>query len=137
MPTSYSIEITEESGENKIVFSNNTGGWVEVLFEIDGKELRTGRPFSRAQRGYCYPPRYRNHQKIESAVPFRQEGGVVRAHVFSGTGSYKYDLDIPAFLRKSLKQKAIFKRISVVPVEIMNIAYNDVRQAGFQMRRMS
>lgn len=126
MSTDYNLDIIEGEGNTSVNFANNTDSWVEVILELDGWEIREGKMFSHAQRGYCYPPKYQKEvskTKDGSKLPFNPQGGVLRAHVWRGRGEYKHSLDIPTFLRKKLKQKARFKRTDRNPVEVLEVNY--------------
>jgi len=146
MSKQFQVSILEQSDQKQIDFANNTDNFVEVVFTIDGKEVKYGNQFSERVRGYCYPSFH--HKPIRTMangdqLPFGSSG-VVQAIVYSGIGkTIEEDLDVPPFIRfklnerrfqqsgadidtfikQSPKKKASFKRTSNRPIAILEIPY--------------
>jgi len=114
-------------GKKTINFANNSKDFVEVIFTIDGKEVKEGKDLSLETKGYAYPPKLEKPvKKTKKGLPleFSLRGGEVAAYIFAGQGNYKNeDIDKPAFLRHKLVDKVIFKRTSDQPIEILKIKY--------------
>lgn len=133
MSQNFQLGILQENNQKLVDFANNTGGFVEVVLEIDGQVIK----------GYCYPPFH--HKPIRrsrsgEALPFSNTGRV-RALVYSGVGNYKDDTDyeVPPLIRRKLnqmnqfstdqilmeraKRKVIFHRTNSRPVEVLEIPY--------------
>lgn len=120
------ISVTTIAGQKVIDFANNSKDFVEVVFTIDGREVKEGRPFDAAIKGYGYPPKLHKpvkKMKDGSALPFKKHGEVV-AYVYAGAGSYKdADLNQPTFLRHQLVSKIGFKRSSNEPSAVLKAVY--------------
>ena len=126
MNKEYYINIIKQNGIQKIDIVNNTSNFVEVVLAIDGKDIKHGQTVTQDTRGYCFPP---GHQKaIEKTpdlkvLPFKRKGKV-SAYIFQGKGEYKEsDLEIPAFLRKKLGQKALFTRSKSESFQKLEVTY--------------
>ncbi len=113
-------------GQKVIDFANNSKDFAEVVFTIDGIEVKEGRPFSSEIKGYGYPPKLHKpvkKMKDGSMLPFAKHGEVV-AYVYAGTGGYKEeDIDKPTFLRHQLVEKISFKRSSDEPTQVLKARY--------------
>jgi len=130
--TNYQMQVLGQDGARVVDFTNNTGAFVEVVLEIDGKLVK----------GYCYPPYHHKpirRMRTGHALPF-SETGTVRAYVYQGRGEYKNneDPDVPTFIRfrinqnsnlstddmiqRRLRHKVTFRRTSTKP-EILEIPY--------------
>ena len=146
MPNQFKVSVLEQDGRKQIDFVNNTDNFVEVVFTIDGKEVKYGNAFAENIRGYCYPPFH--HKPIrkmanEDVLPFSQSG-TVQAYVYGGIGkTIEKDYDVPPFIRFKLgerkydsartdidkilrdgsRQKAVFKRTSNRPIAFLEIPY--------------
>jgi len=130
--TNYQMQVLGQDGARVIDFANNTGAFVEVVLEIDGKLVK----------GYCYPPFHHKpirRQRTGETLPF-SHGGTLRAYIYSGLGKYKddTDYDTPPFIRRKLndfkflntdqlmqerKRKVIFRRTSSEPIQVLEIPY--------------
>jgi len=124
----FKLNIKEIDGVRVINFKNNTENFVEVIFAIDGKEVKNGLPYSPELKGYAYPPRLEKEvkrMKNGKLLPFRLlRSGKLTAHIFRGTGSYyDEDLDKPTFLRHRLVKSIKFKRVDQEPYEVMEVEY--------------
>ena len=123
----YNFEIKELNGRKVINFANNSADFVEVIFTIDGMEVKEGKPPDEKTRGYAYPPKLEKpvkKMKDETPLRFNPHGGKVQAYIFAGTGSYKdEDLEKPTFLRHKLVNKISFRRISDEPMQVLEIIY--------------
>lgn len=134
----FELKTINDGGTQVLDFANNTPNFVEVVVNIDGKEIR----------GYCYPPHH--HKPIRkmrdgSRLPFSKSGRV-RAYVYAGIGQYKeeeVDYEVPPFIRFKLNQdrfkqegintdslirqrlnrKVTFRRSSNNPIEVLEIPY--------------
>ncbi len=104
-----------------IEFTNNTDAYVEVIFVVDGRELRRAGFLTTNVRGYGIPPK--TTKKLTKLVdgaplPFKTLSDV-RIYMYAGEGRMKpEDLDIPAFIRKELVGRVYFKRTSEQPMEV-------------------
>lgn len=120
------LSIKAIEGQKVIDFANNSKDFVEVVFTIDGREVKEGRPFDAAVKGYGYPPKLQKpvkKMKDGSPLPFGKHGEVL-AYVYAGSGSYKdEDLSIPTFLRHQLAKRIGFKRISNEPIKVLKATY--------------
>lgn len=127
MSDQYKLRVTDNNGEKAVFFANNTNDFVEVLLEIDGRELRFGEPVQLSTRGYCYPPHYEKavaKLKNGQQLPFNASG-TVKATVFSGQAYRKEEeLDYPAFIwRKLPKKKVRFTRDNNQPSATLEERY--------------
>ena len=129
MPTeNFRLSVKEVEGSKVINFVNNLDQFVEVIFTIDGKEVKNGLDYSPNLKGYAYPPKISKDVKRmldDSPLKFRLiRSGEVSAYIFRGKGSY-YDKDIdkPAFLRHKLVKSIKFNRTDKEPFEILTIKY--------------
>src|SRR3989344_4653720 len=93
--------VSDETGTKVIDFANKSDELVEVVFSVDGKEVKTKQAFSPTLRGYCYPAGH--HKPIRksadgTALAFR-EAGMVRAVVYAGeeVGRAPEEMDVPTF----------------------------------------
>ena len=124
----FKLNVKELNGSKVINFTNNLDQFVEVIFTIDGKEVKNGLAYSPKLKGYAYPPKITKdvkRMKDDSPLKFRMiRSGEVSAYIFRGKGSY-YDKDIdkPAFLRHELVKSIKFKRTDKEPYEIITIKY--------------
>lgn len=123
----FELSVLELEGERVINFANKSSDFVEVVFTIDGKEVKEGNKLTSGTKGYAYPPKLeKSVKKMKNGIPlqFGNYGGEVAAHIFSGEGEYKSeDLDKPAFLRNRLVSKIKFKRLSNEPLQTIKIKY--------------
>lgn len=123
----FSLSVATEEGTRVINFANNSNDFVEVIFAIDGKEVKEGKKVDFGSKGYGYPPklekpvkRMRNGEPLQ----FSPKGGEVMAYVFAGEGEYKNeDLDKPTFLRNKLVDRIKFKRASDNPIQTIKTTY--------------
>ena len=120
------LSIKAIAGQKVIDFANNSKEFVEVVFTIDGREVKEGKPFDASVKGYGYPPKLQKpvkKMKNGSPLPFGKHGQVL-AYVYAGTGSYKdEDLIKPTFLRHQLVTRIGFKRKSNEPIEVLKVTY--------------
>lgn len=124
--SSFSLSVVDIDGQKAINFANHGQQFVEVVFTIDGVEVKTGHKFSPEVRGYAYPPKLEKPvKKMKNNRPLRfKSTGVINAYIFAGSGGYKEeDLDKPAFLRHRLVSKVNFKRTNNQPIEVLEIKY--------------
>lgn len=123
----FYLSIIKIDGNRAINFVNNSKNFVEVIFTIDGREVKEGKNPDEKTKGYAYPPKLEKpvkKMKNGSILPFNREGGEVAAYIFAGEGRYaNEDMDKPAFLRHKLVDKIKFRRISQSPVEILRVRY--------------
>lgn len=118
----------DETGAKVIDFANNSNDIVEVVFSIDGRQVKTKAPGSFSSRGYCYPAGH--HKPIRksgdgTALAFR-EAGMVRATIYAGeeVGRAPEEMDVPTFIwRKMRKNKVKFRRTSNTPIAELEIPY--------------
>lgn len=126
MSDQYTLSTKKYEEGAYIHFHNHTNSFVEVVFVINGREMRENTIPSKKTRGYGFAPKldkFVRKRKDGSLVPLRN-GDVVQAFVYAGTGSYKEsDIDKPAFLRHRLIDKFSFSRLSDEPVEVLEIKY--------------
>ncbi len=122
--STFSLDISKD--QKKIVFRNGSLKFVEVIFDVDGIDVREGVPFSLSKRGYAIPPETeKNISKLKNGnpLPFKN-GGDVTAYVFDGSVRYRdEDIDIPAFLRSRVVRKIHFTRSGNKPIEIVRQSY--------------
>lgn len=123
----FIISIVNIEGKCAINFANNSKNFVEVVFTIDGKEVKYGKTFDEKIKGYAYPPKLEKLvKKMKDGTPlhFNPHGGEVVAYIFAGEGKYKdEDIDKPTFLRHKLVDKISFKRTGDKPIEIIKARY--------------
>jgi len=126
-PDDFFMNIDEQDGSKVIKFANKSREFVEVVFTIDGKEVKEGKTYNDKIRGYAYPPNFIKSvkkTKNEKSLPFHKQGGIVKAYVFPGEGSYlEDDLDKPAFQRGELIKKVKFTRTSATPAFFLEVKY--------------
>ena len=124
---SYNLSVINFEGKKVINFANNSKDFVEVIFTIDGKEVKEGRELIQNTKGYAYPPKLEKLvKKTKAGMPlqFNSRGGEVVAYIFAGEGKYKEeDIDKPTFLRHKLVDKIKFKRTSDQPVGVLKVRY--------------
>jgi len=123
----FEISIKNLDGKKVINFANNTKNFVEVVFAIDGREVKNGEKISEDTKGYAYPPKLEKtvkKMKDGSSLQFSPHGGEVIAYIFEGDGKYKdEDIEKPAFLKHKLVDRIIFKRTNDEPIKIIKIKY--------------
>lgn len=126
----YSMFLGTKDGSMAIEFANNTDGFVEVVFTINGKDIRESKMFDESVKGYCFPSKFKkmfSRTVGDRPLPFKLPGkGVVKAYVYRGEGQYirkEADLEIPTFVRRSLSNKAQFVRSDKAPVEVLECKY--------------
>ncbi|KKP36583.1 MAG: hypothetical protein UR23_C0016G0008 [Candidatus Roizmanbacteria bacterium GW2011_GWA2_32_13] len=123
----FTISVIDIEGKQAINFANNSKNFVEVVFTIDGKEVKEGKTPDETTKGYGYPPKLEKpvkKKKDGTSLIFNPRGGEVVAYIFAGEGKYKNeDMDKPTFLRHKLVDKVSFKRTSDQPTEIIKIKY--------------
>jgi hypothetical protein len=102
--------------KGSIDFENASDGYVEVVFAVNGHEIRGGMTVTENTKGFCFPPGYRKAIKADL-----KPGDTVQAHIYEGDGKEKLDLDRPAFMRQKEGRRAVFHRASSDPVEILTI----------------
>jgi hypothetical protein len=112
MDKQYILKIAKKG----LDFENTTDEFIEVVFEIDGKELRSGNKVIKKTKGFCYPPKY--HKIIIADI---KKGSIIKAYIYQGDGQENVDLDKPAYLRKKEGRKATFHRTSHEPVNILEL----------------
>jgi len=127
MSDKFNLKVVNENGEKKVFFANKTDDFVEVLLEIDGRELKRGDAVLPSTRGYCYPPRYERaitKLKTGQALPF-SETGKITAKVFAGQAlREEEDLDVPTFIWKKMPKKTVhFTRDSDHPFITLEEGY--------------
>ncbi len=124
---SYELSVINLDGKKVINFANRGKDFVEVVFTIDGKEVKEGKDLSSETKGYAYPPKLEKpvkKMKDGSSLRFGPRGGEVVAYIFVGDGQYKdEDIDKPAFLRHKLVGVIKFKRKSDHPDIILKTNY--------------
>lgn len=122
----FSLSVIDIDGQKMINFANHSQQFVEVVFTIDGAEVKNGRKFNPKVRGYAYPPKLEKpvkNMKNDKPLKFKSSG-VINAYVFAGEGEYKEaDLDKPAFLRNKMVSSVKFKRTNNQPMEILEFKY--------------
>ena len=118
----FRLNIKEVEGKQVINFANDSADFVEVVFTIDGKEVKEGKVPDQSTRGYGYPP------KLEKPVKKMKNGlilsiarnATIQAFIFPGVGSYKEeDIEKPAFLRHKLVDKFSFRRTADEPIAVL------------------
>lgn len=131
MMNKYKLEITHEEGQPTIHFSNNTKQFVEVVFTIDGKDVKYGKELVDRPRGYGYPPLYRKNIKRMARGIRITEQSAIKAYIYEGEGKYqevtqKVDFDIPPFIRRRLGEsfipqgkKLLFRRLGRTPQAVL------------------
>jgi hypothetical protein len=122
----FSLSLIDIDGQKMINFANHSQQFVEVIFTIDGAEVKNGRKFNLKVRGYAYPPKLEKPVKrMKNDKPLKfKSSGVIKAYIFAGEGEYKEaDLDKPAFSRNKLVSSVKFKRTNNQPLEILEIKY--------------
>jgi hypothetical protein len=122
----FSLSVVAIDGQKMINFANRSQQFVEVVFTIDGTEVKNGRKFNSKVRGYAYLPKLEKTVKsMKNDKPLKfKSSGVIKAYIFAGEGGYKEDdLDKPAFLRNKLVSSVKFKRTNNQPMEILEIKY--------------
>jgi len=124
----FKLAITENNGLRVINFANNSEDFVEVIFTIDGKDVKFGFDYRPDIKGYAYPPKLEKEvKKMKDGSPlnFRSlRSGEVKAYIFRGVGKYyEKDLDKPTFLRHRLVNSIKFHRTDEEPCEILIIKY--------------
>lgn len=124
---SYNLSIINLEGQKVINFANNSKDFVEVVFTIDGKEVKEGKELTKNTKGYAYPPKLEKpvkKTKLGLPLQFNSHGGEVVAYIFAGEGKYKEeDIDKPTFLRHKLVDKIKFKRTGDQPVGVLKVRY--------------
>lgn len=124
MPTPYILTIKQYEDGQFIHFHNMTNEFVEVMFTVNGRDVRKNQIPSSAIRGYGFAPKLDKSvrkRKDGTLVPLRK-GDEIQAFVFSGVGSYKEeDMEKPTFLRHKLVDRFRFKRSSDEPVEVLEM----------------
>ncbi len=127
MSSPFHLSIQQLEGRRVIHFANQSPQFVEVVFTIDGKEVKEGKVPTSATRGYGYPPKLEKPVRMMKNghdLPFGTSGGTVQAHIFIGDGEYHdTDLNKPTFLRHTLVDKVRFKRTSAEPTEVIAVQY--------------
>ena len=122
MSASYILSIKQHDVGQFIHFHNMTDSFIEVVFTVNGREVRENQIPTKTTRGYGFAP------KLDKSVRKRKDGTFIRlregdsieAYVFAGVGSYKEaDLEKPTFLRHKLVDKFSFHRSSDTPVAIL------------------
>lgn len=126
----FQLSLATKDGKRTIKFANNTEDFVEVVFAIDDKEAKEGKPFNKAVRGYAYSPKLEKmvtKTKDGQPLPFKAAGhGNVKAYVYRGNGrnmQEKQNLEVPTFVRRQLTQKVHFERTSDEPLEVLQCDY--------------
>ena len=101
-------------GKRIISFANNSDRFIEVIFTLDGRDVKSGIAFTTSARGYGYPPKLDRAVKTsrdDVPLPFSRHGGEVAAYIFSGTGRYRdEDIHLPTFMRNRIVKKMKFWR---------------------------
>ena len=124
MSVPYSIKVQSMDEGDFIYFANNTKEFVEVVFVVNGREVRAGKLYVEGVKGFGYAPKLEKPVRKDregNFIPLKK-GDAVRAMVYRGEGSYKdEDLEKPTFLRHRLIDKFSFKRTSDEPVEILEM----------------
>lgn len=126
MSDAFRLNIKEFEGQKVINFANNSSEFVEVIFTVDGKEVKEGKILDQSTRGYGYPPKLEKPvRKMKDGTPLRIDRcASITAYVFSGNGSYKNeDLDKPTFLRHKLVDKFSFRRTAHEPIAILETIF--------------
>ncbi|MFA5133937.1 MAG: hypothetical protein WC459_04010 [Patescibacteria group bacterium] len=125
--SSFEFSVGLLEGKKVINFANHGKEFIEVVFDIDGKDARQGLAVSQDTKGYGYPPKLEKpvkKLKDGSPLPFNPSGGTVKAYIFTGEGAYKdEDIDYPTFLRHQLVERFKFKRASNQPAETLEVKY--------------
>jgi len=125
----FELSVKELDGVKVINFINKSRDFVEVVFAIDGKEIKDGKIIDNSSniKGYGYTPKLEKpvkRMRDGSPLRFSEKGGEVVAYIFFGDGEYKIeDLDKPAFLRNQLVDKIKFKRTSNKPSQTIKAIY--------------
>lgn len=123
MSAPYELSIQEIDGVRRVHFANNSDQFVEVVVVVGGREVREGCVPSTKTRGFGYPPKlekFIRKRKDGTPIDLPSSGGVVRAMVYPGNGSYlECDLEKPTFLRHKMVSKMHFRRTSNEPVMIL------------------
>ncbi len=123
----YDLSIITVDGAKAIDFANNSKDFVEVVFTIDGREVKAGADFSPEVKGYAYPPKlHKPVKKMKDGSPLSwgTKGGEVVAYIYAGAGEYKEDdLHKPTFLRHQLVDVITFKRTSSEPIATLKARY--------------
>lgn len=126
MSDAFRLDVKEFEGQRVINFANNSSGFVEVIFTVNGKEVKEGKVPDRSTRGYGYPPKLEKPvRKMKDGSPLRIDRHAnVMAYVFQGNGSYKNeDLEKPTFLRHKLVDRFSFRRTTDEPIAILKMSF--------------
>jgi hypothetical protein len=102
----YELDVKDYGNTPTVNFANNTNRFVEVIFVVDGKNIKTGKALIGDERGYCYPDHYEmNIKKMARGIKIAK-GSKIEAHIFEGDGNIKKeDYDVPVFIRRRLGEK--------------------------------
>ena len=122
----FRLNIKEVEGKQVINFANDSTEFVEVIFMVDGKEVREGKVPDQSTRGYGYPPKLEKPvKKMKNGMPLEiHHNATVQAFIFPGVGSYKEeDIEKPAFLRHKLVDRFSFRRISDEPIAVLETSF--------------
>ena len=118
----FRLSVKELEGKKVINFANDSSEFVEVIFTVDGKEVKEGKVPNQMTRGYGYTPKLEKPvKKMKSGLPLViGRNAIIQAFIFPGIGSYKdADIDIPTFLRYKLVDKFSFRRTANEPIVML------------------
>lgn len=123
----FALSVETQSGRRVIMFASNSREFVEVVFTIDGQEVKQGKTYNDQVKGYAYPPGMTKAVKKDKAgrpLIFSPRGGMVKAYIFAGQGRYlDEDLEKPTFMRNQLIQKVKFTRAGTDPALVLKVRY--------------
>lgn len=122
----FRLNIKEVEGKQVINFANDSTEFVEVIFMVDGKEVKEGKVPDQSTRGYGYPPKLEKPvKKMKNGMPLEiRHNATVQAFIFPGVGSYKEeDIEKPAFLRHKLVDKFSFRRTADEPIAVLEMQF--------------
>lgn len=128
--TNFSLSVGIKDSSPAINFANNTEEFIEVVFELDGKDINEAKRVDKFVRGFGFPPKFEKmftKTRERHPLPFKFSGhGTLKAYIYQGIGHLikeEQDIEIPTFMRTKLSKKIHFERTSDKPIKVMQCSY--------------
>jgi len=122
----FKLEVTGDGIERQIRLTNESENFIEAIFLIDGRDAKSGKPFSTTMRGYAmYPREMRSLTQTPAKTPLQfSDHGQVEVIIYEGAGQPVDSMvEVAPLVRRKIGAKVKIRRFSDVPSAHLTVRY--------------